>query len=96
MSDKKSKERFNVKKAEDYYAETEHSYDQDSKRLSQRGERSNLNSQLQTSYGKSTKKNELSKIISSKESSGSEFGGPGLSSKTVKTYQDEAKTKKKK
>ena len=94
MSDKKNKNSFNPKKAKDYYLSNEHSYEQDSKRLSQRGIRPDLESQIESSYGESTKKKDLSKIISSKESSGSEFGGPSLSSPTVKEHANKTQLKK--
>ena len=91
MSGKKKKTNFNVKKAKEYYSGTEHSYPQDSSRLSKRGIRSEMGSQINDSFGKSTKKKDLSKIISSDESVGSEFGGPGYSSKTVSEYNKNKK-----
>lgn len=96
MKDKKNKNEFDVKKAKDYFSANEHSYQQSSRRLSERGLRSNLDSQLQSTYGKSAKKDNLSRMVSSKQSSGSEFGGAGQPSKTVKTYQEESKMKKEK
>lgn len=93
MSNKKTKNSFNIKKAKDYYASNEHSYNPDSERLSKRGVRPDLESQIQSSYGESTKKKDLSKLVSSKESSGAEFGGAGLSSPTVKEHKKSNKKK---
>ncbi|MGZ3787563.1 MAG: hypothetical protein ACXVLQ_03530 [Bacteriovorax sp.] len=81
MKNKNKKNGFNVKKAKDYYSANEHSYNQNPERISERGIRSNLESQIQSSYGESATKNDLSKLVSSKESSGSEYGGAGLSTK---------------
>ena len=62
MSGKKKKTNFNVKKAKEYYSGTEHSYPQDSSRLSKRGIRSEMGSQINDSFGKLTAFFLLSKL----------------------------------
>lgn len=82
------------KKAKDYYSAIENSYQEDSKRLSERGLRSELESQIESSYGESTTKNDLSTLVSSKDTSGAEFGGTGQSKPTLKEHKKKNKQKK--